>query len=275
MYKRLSFLLLLLCTSFLHSAPPITYGGVVYDDQTVAKLVTVITSTSPIPSIPSVEHIYDAQESLFRIPALRLCKKIIVCDAVPENKKDRAAAYEQYKKNLMALTQADPIFSNTELIFSPTWGHLSGTLKEAMKKVTTPFIFVHQHDLIIKKDFDLNRAVATLVANPRIKYIHFSTTVNSDTSWNGPVDGRVLGTHFVPLTRSFGWSDRTHLASSHYYRKTVLPRCDHCFMEDVMRPYVQNAIARYGRPAHGQLGVYLYGDLTDGAYIEHTDGRNN
>jgi len=274
MLKKLSIFIILLLTSYLH-ANPLKFRNVVYDDKEVAELITVITSTSPIPSIPSTQHIYQAQASLFRIPALQLCKKIIVFDGIPEHKKHLTSLYTEYQQNILHLTQTDPYFSNTQLVFCPTWGHLSGTVEEALKHVTTPYVFIHQHDLVIKKDFDLNRAVATLVANPNIKYIHFSSSSNRDLSWNGRVDNVVLGRHFVPLSRSFGWSDRTHIASVYYYKKFVLPLCDHCFMEDKVHYSLKRSVEKYGEKAHSTFGSYLYGNLSDGCYIEHTDGRNN
>ena len=60
----------------------IEWNGKVYDDETVAQMITVITTTNPIPSIPSVKHIYPAQVALFQIPAFARCKKIIVFDGL-------------------------------------------------------------------------------------------------------------------------------------------------------------------------------------------------
>ena len=52
-------------------------NGGYLDDERVAGLITVITSTSPIHALPSLRHIRPAQTSLFQVPALAKCRKII------------------------------------------------------------------------------------------------------------------------------------------------------------------------------------------------------
>ena len=137
-------------------AEDVDYNGVVYDTETVAKLITVITTTSPIKSMPEPKHLYPSQQSLFRIPAFALCKKIIVFDGFRDGQMHLEETYNQYKRNIVHLTKTDPYFSNTELVFCSEWKHLTGAIYEAMKHVTTPFVFINQHDLEIIKDFDLN-----------------------------------------------------------------------------------------------------------------------
>lgn len=274
MLKRLALIFLLLTTCL--NAKPITYNGQVFTDEEVAKLVTVITSTNPIPSIPNTSHLYQAQVSLAIVPVLRLCKKIIVFDGIPEHKLHMTHRYEEYKQSVIKLTETDPYFSNTELVFCEEWGHLSGAITSALKHVTTPFVLMHQHDLVVRKPFDLNGCVATLIANPYIKYIHFSSSANSDRSWNGPVDEKIVGrVHFVPLTRSFGWSDRTHIASVDYYKNQILPLCPFTFMENVVQKKIQQDFKTHGKGRHHIFGPYLYGNIHDGDYLTHTDGRNN
>jgi hypothetical protein len=249
--------------------------GVIYDDDTVAKMITVITATSPTVSMPNTTHLYPAQVSLHKIGALAKAKKIIVFDGIPPHDQHLIHAYNAYKQSVVKLTQSDYYFKNTELVFCPDWGHLSGTIEVALKHVKTPYVFMHQHDLIIKKDFDLNAVLATMIKNPEVKYVHFWGGKNKKSKWwNGPVDDEVEVEAFVELTRSFGWSDQCHLASVNYYNREVLPECDHCFMETAMQKRFKKELAIYGKDAHEDFGTYLYGGLSDGGYIQHTDGRN-
>jgi hypothetical protein len=240
----------------------------VYDDETVASLVTVITSTSPIPSMPSTKFLYEAQKSLFQVPALAKCKKIIVFDGIRKGQKQLAKKYAEYKRNVMQLVQEDPYFSNTELVFCSEWGHLAGTLKEALLHVDTPFLFIHQHDLVLLQGFDLNGVIASMEANPKIKYVAFGKRANTPNDfYHGPLDQEIEGISFVPLCRSCGWSDQCHAASADYYRFFVLPQCSYTFMESVLHP----ALKKMGREL---FGTYLYGNLFDGPYIFHADARN-
>ncbi len=253
----------------------------VLDDEAVAEMITIITTTNPIPSIPSIKHIYPSQVSLFQIPAFALCKKIIVFDGINPWFRNRVEDYEKYKKRIIKLTETDPYFANTELIFCDGWAHLAGAVGEAIKRVTTPFVFVHQHDFVLTKEFDLNRLVTTMTLNPLIKHVKLNpgycnrayAGATYDSGWDGPVDEVVEGPHCVPLCRCFGWSDNDHIARTDYYTDFVLPMCSHGAMEWFLQPALKASLAEFGDAGHAPFGTYLYGRLQDGGYIRHSDGR--
>ncbi len=264
-------------------AENITYNGVTYDTAAVAKLITVITSTSPVQSIPDPKHLYPAQRSLFQIPAFALCKKIIVFDGIRQEQMHLKERYDQYKNNLLALTKTDPYFSNTELVFCSRWRHLTGALHEAMQHVTTPFVYINQHDLQITQEFDLNGLIATMVANPKIRCVMLGTGNNlGEGEWNGYhgyVDQKIAGEHFVPLTRCFGWSDQAQITTVDYYQNFVFPQClahRGFFMEQTILHRLRYDVQVLGKDvAHPIYSCYLYGGPRDGAYIMHSDGKNN
>jgi hypothetical protein len=275
----IAYFLVCLCTFTVRlEAEPVVLDGVTYDDDTVAKLITVITTTNPIPSIPDVKHLYSCQKSLSSIPALAKCKKIIVFDGIQPNYESRKEDYDEYKKRVTRLVKKDPYFSNTRLVFCPSWAHLSGAIQKAFRYVNTPYVLIQQHDFTIIKNFDINGIVATLAANPYVKHVklEYNPTNAHARWWNGPVDGVVDGTHFVPLTRIFGWSDVTHVTTAEYYKNFVLPQCDHGFMEHFLHPAFQRDIEKFGLTFAQQIyGTYLYGDIQDGGYIYHSDGRGS
>jgi hypothetical protein len=253
------------------------WNGKLYDDKTVAEMITVITTTNPIPSIPSTDHIYPSQVSLFRIPAFALCKKIIVFDGLQPGFEGRAADYDQYKKSIEFLTQVDPYFSNTELIYCEKWVHLAGAIKQAIERVTTPYVFIHQHDFLLVKDFDLNGVIATMEANENVKYVRLALPPFNYhwRPWNPPgADERIVGTAFVPLCRHFQWSDNDHVSPTSYYRDFVLPRCGHGPMENYLDPALSFLREEIGDLCHPVFGTYLYGGMNDGGYLYHSDGRS-
>lgn len=249
-------------------ASEVSWNGKLYDDKAVAELITVITSTNPIPSIPSTKYIREAQESLLRIPALARCKKIIVFDGIPPGFESRKDDYEEYKRRV------EQEFPNTELVFCKEWLHLAGALDEAVKHVTTPYIFMHQHDIVLIKDFDLNGLIATMEANDGIQHVLLSTGTNN---YGTSADAYVEGTTFVPLSRHFTWSDMTHVTRASYYREFVLPLCRHRrgFMEWTLNGALEQARKEIGTAGHLPFGTYLYGNLQDGYYTRHTDGRGS
>lgn len=257
-------------------ASDVFWNGKLYDDKTVAEMITVITTTNPIPSIPSTGHIYPSQKSLFRIPAFALCKKIIVFDGIQPGFEGRENDYEKYKKEILFWTETDPYFSNTELIFCEKWIHLAGGIKEAIARVTTPYVFIHQHDFILMKDFDLNGVIATMEANENVKYVRLALPP-ANYHWlpyDPPViDEHIVGPSFVPLCRHFEWSDNDHIAPTSYYREFVLPRCGHGPMEIYLDPALRHARSEVGTLCHPIFGTYLYGGMKDGGYLYHSDGR--
>ncbi len=258
----------------------IEWEGVVYDDQTVAELVTVITTTSPIQSMPTTKILYATQKSLALVPALARCKKIIVFDGIKpdSNFAYRARDYELYKKHVKELTKTDPYFSNTELVFCSEWGCLIGGIREALKHVKTPFVFIQQHDFVLRKGFDLNAVVATMVANSSVRYVTFLSGIFRDINtwidgWNY-VDENIQGIHFVPLRRVGSWTDQSHIARTDYYREVVLPRCPDSYMETHLVHQYKAEIERNGfERAHEIFGTYLYGDRDTGDFLHHIDGK--
>lgn len=239
------------------------------DNEAVANLITVITSTNPISSHPNTKYLHTVQRSLFRVPALRLCKKIIVFDGVKESNQEES--YSAYKERVIELTKSDPYFANTELVFCPEWRHLTGALKLAMERVTTPFVLIHQHDLVLKKSFDLNGLLEKMMGDPSIQYVHFCVGPNSENAMAEEVEGRG-----VPLCRFFAWTDRTHVARKSYYENFVFPNCPgYTFMESVLCQMLLDEVAEKGPAAHSRYGTYLYGGLSDGCYILHLDARHN
>lgn len=277
-----TFVLLCLCICIILgvdcTAEDIVWKGVKYDVETVAKMVTVITATSPIKSNPNTEMLERAQASLYINPVFARCKKIIVFDEIwPQNAGSEAHVnYNQFKKNVEDLVKTNPYFSNTTLLMSPSWGHLSGSITAALQLVDTPYVFMQQHDLLLIKDFDLTGIVATMEANPNIKYVNLWPNKNRESVWyTRYVDQQIDGISFVPLCRSCGWTDQAHIASVKYYQDFVLPKCSYCFMEGYLNPALGSSIYDHGiDEGHKPFGTYLYGNLDDGYFIYHLDGRN-
>jgi len=108
--QRTFLLLFILSLSIFLQANEYIVNEKEYNNNTVADLITIITTTNPTPSMPSTKCLRDTQKSLFRIPAFQLCKKIIVFDGIQPGYESRVDDYEQYKKNVTELTINDPLF---------------------------------------------------------------------------------------------------------------------------------------------------------------------
>lgn len=255
------------------------------DDHKAAELITVITTTHPICTVPSDEYLYLAQASLFINSTLAKSKKIIVFDGIAPGFKDRRSNYDLYKKKIKNLQKTDPIFANTKLLFCKEWIQLSGTIRLALKQVTTPFVFIHQHDMCFTKKFNLNACLSSMLMNKNIKWIHFSGKFHSSligdiqSSCFGPADNYVEGNSFIPLTRVYGWSDHAHIAHVDYYHHFIMPMCKNNYMEDYVHRNFKKALLNKNQSEinaiHLKFGTYLYGDLEDGCFFYHMNGRAN
>ncbi|MCI5051655.1 MAG: hypothetical protein MRY21_00790 [Simkaniaceae bacterium] len=246
--------------------------------------LTIITSTSFIPSHPATYMIERTQKSLEITPEFRGCHKIIVCDGL--NEKYRTSAvddintrkerYNIYKKRLYALCKANPAFANTTLIFLEKNYTLSGAIEVALEYVKTPYIFLHQHDFEHIRRLKAVEVIASMKRNPNLKHIRVPSERNVSDYWDGPIDRKIEGGALIPLCRTFRWCDSEHFSSVKYYLDFVLPRCrpNYGFMEHCIHQpdFVKGQIKI--RQNHLLYGTYKYGKKGDGNYTSHLDGRN-
>ncbi len=251
----------------------------------LADKLTIITTTSPIASNPSTEIIEQSIKSLSKVEALIPCKKIIVFDGIRDqdehgycrkNIEQIRKDYDQFKKNMTALTEdtSNPHFQNTRLLFLPEFKHQAWALQEAMKHVDTPYVYLHQHDIIIIREFDAAGIVYSMECNPQIKLVRACNGENEPNDYDGPVDECVEGGSFVPLVRSFRFADAEQFTTVKYYEDMVFPRVKgHGFSEYwVMEPnfkQMQQEIIKN----HSLWGTYIYGRLKEPTCLKHLDGR--
>ncbi len=238
------------------------------EDISLADKLTINTPTSPIPSNPGTGMLEKTQESLLKVAALKACKKIIVFDGVPPQQRYRTLAYELYIQNVEKLVRENPVFSNTTLVINREFKHLANSLREAMKLVDTPYVFVHQHDFILTRPFDAINLIKSMDENPNLKLIRFNRFSNVPNGWDGAIDNYIEGGCFVPLMRTFGWSDNDHIARMDYYNNFVFPKVTwggamEWFLHDPSRIQMD----------HLSYGTYLYGHPNDAPYIYHIDGK--
>merc|ERR1740117_777121 len=95
---------------------------------------------------------------------------------------EKRADYDVYCDTLKAMKDANhPALFNTDLVFLQRFGHLLGTLKVALETVSTPFVFVTQHDLRLASQFeaaDVQRVVEALYRGVA-SYVLLNRDINS------------------------------------------------------------------------------------------------
>ncbi|GBG29917.1 Hypothetical Protein FCC1311_061372 [Hondaea fermentalgiana] len=218
---------------------------------TIGERVTMVITTSPSPVNPLTFFIEDVIGSyLQHEPEMRACPKIIVCDGVniranPNKGHERfrickvsasaAAKYEEYVSALEALA-ADPehdLYGAIILRMERRKG-FALALKEGIKRVHTPYVFVVQHDRLARKPFFMQNMVDALDSYPfrLVNYICLGTS----NTYKFPAHAvqrnridvrdyarRIPGTNasIVPL---IFWFDTTHICRTSFYLDFGLQR---------------------------------------------------
>ena len=235
--------------------------------------LTIITSTSALRSHPSTELLEITQSSLFKMPGIKSCRKIIVFDGLHRRQRPLAEKYEQYKESVIELTKTNPYFADTKLVFCKKHKHLAWALQEAMEHVETPYVFVHQHDFQIKRQIDVAGIVRSMDENANLKHIRLPRRWNVAFRFDYHVDDVIEGPAYVPLTRTFGWSDNDHFTRKDYYDNFIFPKITKPWpMESFIHP-LEEEMTKKDPKNHRIFGTYLYGKLGDGRYIFHLDGK--
>jgi len=277
----------------------------------VGDLLTIIVSTSPAEHHCDTKVLLRVLQSLQDNEALAPCRKLVVFDAMPSEADHRTAAEEgelvetgkrwvpqesqrlaeKYLRYQSAVEEAvrsgDPAMARAEILAMPRWGHLVGTVRHALERVTTPFVFLHQHDLLLSEDFTKLHAVGILralaertanyvVLNRDVNFSHRSTDYfqaapDRVDTWRSFVRQHTLrlddGGEGMPLTPFIGYSDQTHFARASWVRDRVLQMVGSrkCCMEFAV--YEVLLLAWLRDPARRWERTYMLGGMLDGPFI--------
>lgn len=280
-----------------------------------AQLLTVVVCSSPVPSNPQTDTLRATFRSLHRVTGLSSCPKVIHLDGPQASlPAARVAAYAEFTHRVRALSSADADFTHAQVYASPVFLFAAHNLAAAIGHVNTSFLLSLQHDYEIARPFDLHGLLRTMVAVPVVRHVRLNMRANAPAKgFDGVVANATellpAGATYVPLTRTCGWSDAPHIASTSYYRDFAIPKNlgDHRggrrkFMEESLHyPMQRNgmpggcweakqrvkaaALAAGGGSSAGRViwwpkdfddfGTYLYGMClpTDGFYSKHNSLR--
>lgn len=275
----------------------------------IASLCTIITTTSPTPSNPSVELISETLQSLDQAPELLECRNIVVCDGhrtadAPKYRSgvvtdEGARAYEEYVASLEGLAQQalQPYWRHVRIVRLQGRHGFGYAVRAALQLVETPFVCVLQHDRSFTRQFSRVRdLLAAMQSDQRLKMVGLPTTSNDPSKYekfavtklqrmqvqHPPFESLVVappecpGLRLIPLLM---WHDSTHFASTTYYRDFVFGERDLVskggFIEDKLGQQQGNDLRTLGWGSHEEYGTWL---LDDGAapptrMVGHLNGK--
>ena len=266
-------------------------------------LLTIVVSSSPVPSNPDTSTLRAGFESLRLVPGLPSCAKLIQFDGPQASLPTaRVQQYSVFKERVRSLAASDPAFKHTVVYASNEFLFASHNLAAAVSRVNTTFFFSLQHDYQLARPFDAPRLLRSMLAVPVIKHVRLNMRSNAPArGFDGAIANATLRGLEVPLTRTCGWSDAPHIARTDYYINFVIPRNfgDHNhgrrkFMEESLHYPMQRNFLTGGCwelkqqikagvkdakwPADfDDYGTYLYGlaTRTDGSYTVHRSLRGH
>lgn len=237
-------------------------------------MITVIMTTSPIPSHPDTGIIEQTIASIrAQLPAAEI---IIACDGIREEQEHMRPAYEEYVRRLTRLCRHE--YKNALPIVMCKHVHQANATREALEHVRTPQVLFVEHDTPIVGDIDwpgLTRAIksgdAGVIRLGHWDYVHQShrhLTLGGVSIVNG-----------VPLVPTAQWSQRPHLTTTETYRRIValFPAESRTMIEDHMHGILEDGYNREGIRDWEKWRLYLYAPSETTTHgmrrSTHLDGR--
>ncbi|CAE7897513.1 unnamed protein product [Symbiodinium sp. KB8] len=280
-------------------------------NATKATNLSVIVTTSPVPSNPSTEMLDRVLASMQLVPGLGSAPKIIVCDGckcVPPGHKtnhkagkvtiEEAQRYEQFierlrEKSAESCKCEDAAFFGTQVLSISDHHGFGFAVKAALAHITTDYVLVVQHDQEFIAGFDLEALLETMSLHPGVvKYVGLPSvsTLNYEHAIRSKYGLSLhCTTEFgVPLTPLIFFYDKPHVCSTTHYRATIFgpgsPVRKGDFIEETLGVAEREDILQNGmdarphkREAHAKYGTFQldYRDLSDRqlAVIRHVNGR--
>jgi hypothetical protein len=262
-----------------------------------ANDLTIVVTTSPIPSIPSTALLEALFASLDRcVPQLACCQAIIVCDGIgtvlgsgetPNWKCSKVnplhvGLYAEYVQNVQRLAHAQKRRPCTVLALNERRG-CGLAVDAALASVVTPFVMVVQHDQLFLRGFDVLGVLGAMHSAPTtLRYIslqsrttlHYSRRVAERFGFQlTELRQAPLGSPLLPLLM---WYDKPHIVWTDYlrtrvYASGILRPGD--FVEDVFGRAQMEDIKKHGMDAHSRYGTWVLCDDDTSPVTYHLSGR--
>ncbi len=217
--------------------------------------VTVVISTSPIPSHPSTAGIEDTIRRIRAYPELVDAEVIVACDGVRPEQAHRAADYEEYRRRLLDLCNWHPDFRGCLIVMAEEHQHQAVMARRALELVRTPLVFMVEGDTYPLGEIDfagIFRALGTDGVNAVRLHI-YESVIDEHRHLYGAAR-EIAG---VPLVRTWAWSQRPHVARTGWYRDLLATHFTHesrALIEHVM----YGVVLAGGEADADRWGIWLY-----------------
>lgn len=245
-------------------------AGVVPADPSPDDLVTVVVSTSPIPSHPDTAVI---DETLASIRAqLPRAEVLIAVDGVRPEQVDRCDDYGEYTRRL--LWSANNEWANVLPLVMPEWLHQARSTARVLECVETPLVLFVEHDTPLVGNVPwAELCEVVLSGDANAVRLHHGASVLPDHRHLFRGVAKMRG---VPLRQTCAWWQRPHLASTGFYRSRIVPLFGEgarSMIEDVVYGVMSDACEEPG--GWDEWRVFVYSPPGDMKRSGHLDGRGS
>jgi hypothetical protein len=246
--------------------------------------ITNLITTSPIPSMPSINIIKRTIESLKLIPYLYNAPLIICFDGYEvKNDKldnkctqndsiDKQYIYDEYKRNVKEYLKDK---TNVTFIELKERECLTNSIIKGLEYVNTKYINIIQHDLILIKSFNIENILN--IMDDKKNNINLVRYVYNTNEWHQNYvrnegckddldDNNTIIINRQKFSQCNHFGDNNHIVSTEFYKTKIVPKLkEYTFPEYDIRCYPID---------YNDYSFYYLGDINDGYYIRHIDGRN-
>jgi len=151
--------------------------------SSLSHLVSVIVTTSPVPSHPSLEVISQVFTSFALVNGLLDCEVFVICDGyrlAPDNAcksgyvtSELAEKYEEYLERLKEYCGEFPFVRVIRR--DQRYGFAENVRFAVSELISTKYVFVIQHDWKFARGFDLFDIIQVMESFSEVKYVSFTS----------------------------------------------------------------------------------------------------
>lgn len=211
-------------------------GKTMEQGQTLKDQITVLISSSPIPSHPSTAIIKETIDSVrAHLPE---CEIIIMQDGIRPEQQEWNERYEEYKRQLLILIRNEHDYRNVVPIFYDEFLHQAEMTRRTLDQIKTPYLLFVEHDtpLVDEAKIEWDGILRVLESGwaASVRLHHMDTEFIHPEHRHLLIDQTRQDVCGIQCVRTKQYSQRPHVASVRFYRDLLSHFTPNCrtFIED-------------------------------------------
>lgn len=242
--------------------------GVPLPDGNLASDVTVLVSSSPIPSNPSTKIIEHTIESIRE--QLPDSDVIIMLDGVRSEQAEMVVNYDRYIENVLWLCRHE--WSNVFPVMAGEHKHQARMTRDILDSgiVDSEFILFVEHDTPMGGEVGWQSCVDLLRNNMGdVVRFHHEAIIPESHWYLMPDGGKYIEFKGERFLRTQQWSQRPHLASAAFYRAML-----HKYFSEDSKTMIEDRVHSLAQNSPwGEFRLWIYYPPGNCCRSWHTDGR--